>query len=225
MRRSHPLCVFFRHHKCATGWIDGILREVCFYMGWRFRIVHRPADFAAHGSLGRLVEAERPEVLAFTNADAAHLDDLPPFRGFHVIRDPRDVVVSGYLSHRYSHPTQDWPELAEHRRRLQQVSPQEGLFLEMNFSREWLAHMREWDYTRPDVLELKMDVMNHYRKGQPGDWRNHFRPEHAAYFQQTFGDLLIQLEYETDARWLASSRPDTPEALDPSRDLLQAGPA
>ena len=287
-----PLYVFFGHHKCATGWIDSILRETCFHLGWRFRIVHRPVDFAGYGTLGRLVAAERPDVLAYTNADRQHLADLPPFRGFHVIRDPRDVVLSGYFSHRHSHSTEGWPELAAHRAQLQRVSKEEGLLLEMAFSKARLDQMRNWNYTRPDVLELKMEyvtanpveafctvyaflgmlndearglparaltslvmklnvlnqrgrrftpfhwplspfrfplrglsprrvetivgrkrferlsggrrrgqenVQSHYRKGQPGDWRNHFTADHVAYFAQEFGGLLVDLGYETDA--------------------------
>ena len=271
-------------------------------MGWRFRIVNRPVDFAAYGSLAGLVEAEQPDVLAYTNADRTHLAGLPSFRGFHVVRDPRDVVVSGYFSHRNSHPTEDWPELVPHREKLQAVSKEEGLSLEMDFSREWLDHMRDWDYTRPDVLELKMEavtvdpvasfeaiydffgildhaaygairraftglvmklnvlnqrgrrftpfhlplspfrfsqrrltpawvayvvqrksferlsggrakgqenVQSHYRKGQPGDWRNHFTPAHTARFAQEFGDLLITLGYEADASWSVECRVST----------------
>ena len=291
---NKPLYVFFGHHKCATGWIDSILRETCFHLGWRFRIVHRPVDFAAYGSLARLVEAEPPDVLAYTNADRNHLAGLPAFRAFHVIRDPRDVIVSGYFSHRNSHPTDGWPALAEHRVRLLRASKEEGLFLEMAFSKERLLQIGHWQYTRPDVLELKMETLttntaatfcdiyaflgmleraprgigqralrrlvttinvlnqrgrrytpfhwplspvrfplpnlsperveaivrrknfarlaggrrpgqedpsSHYRKGQAGDWRNHFTAEHAAYFEQHFGDLLVSLGYETDNHW------------------------
>ena len=299
-QRKKPLYVFFGHHKCATGWIDSILRETCFHLGWRFRIVHRPVDFAEYGTLGRLVEVEQPDVLAYTNADRTHLAGLPPFRGFHVIRDPRDVIVSGYFSHRHSHPTEGWPELAAHRQKLLQTSKDDGLLLEMDFSKAWLGPMRAWDYTRPDVLELKMEtltanptasfcaiydflglldhaepglarrawatlvmkvnvlnrrgrrftpfhlpispfrfprqsltprwvasivrrksferlsggrkqgqenVWSHYRKGRPGDWRNHFTAEHVAYFEKEFGDLLVTLGYETDAHWFVPATP------------------
>ena len=292
---NKPLYIFFGHHKCATGWIDSILRETCFNLGWRFCIVHRPVDFAAYGSLARLVEAEKPDVLAYTNADQSHLTGLPPFRAFHVIRDPRDVIVSGYFSHRNSHPTDNWPELAKHRERLLSVSKDEGLLLEMAFSKERLLQMGRWVYARSDVLEYKMETVianpvaafcdiyaffgildrsehgfgqrvlrrfittinilnqrgrrytpfhwplsplrfplrsltpervdaivrrksfarltagrrpgqedqaSHYRKGQPGDWCNHFTAEHAASFEQHFGDLLVTLGYEADSHWL-----------------------
>lgn len=293
---DRPLYAFFGHHKCATGWIDDILREACFRLGWDFRIVHRPVDFAAYGALHRLAEAERPDFLAYTNADRADLDGLPPFRGFHVIRDPRDVIVSGYFSHRYSHPTDGWPELAAHRAQLQQMSKEDGLLEEMAFSAERLRQMGAWDYAQPNVMEVKMEhltaaphetfcaifdflgildrtdrslparvlktaamqlnalnqrgrhrtpfglpispvripqrtlaerhvaavlrrksfkklsggrkkgqenVRSHYRKGQPGDWRNHFTAAHAAHFAERFGGLLVRLGYEPDDRWVA----------------------
>ena len=30
------------------------------------------------------------------------------FRGIHLIRDPRDIVVSGYFSHLKTHPENEW---------------------------------------------------------------------------------------------------------------------
>ncbi len=299
MPSAKPLYIFFGHHKCATGWIDGIAREACFHLGWRFRIVHRPVDFARYGSLARLVEVEKPDFLAYTNADRTHLAGLPAFRAFHVIRDPRDVIVSGYFSHLHSHSTKGWPELAAHRARLQQLSKEDGLIAEMDFSKERLLQMGAWAYDHPDVLELKMetltanptetfhaafdflglldpaergpakrmlrglieklnvlnqrgrrhtpfhwpifpfrfpqqtltparveaiirrksfkrlsggrrhgqeDVKSHYRKGQPGDWRNHFTAAHIAYFDQEFGDLLLRLGYESNNYWQAPTR-------------------
>ena len=42
---------------------------------------------------------------------------------------------------------------------------------------------------------------SHYRKGVAGDWRNYFGPKHIDVFKERFGDLLIQLGYETDTSW------------------------
>ena len=83
-----------------------------------------------------------------------------------MIRDPRDVVVSGYYSHRHSHPLGSWVELAEHRRRLQAVTPEEGLLLEIDFSArlrtegidlEPFRSLSQWDYARDDILELRYE--------------------------------------------------------------------
>lgn len=154
---SRPLYVFYGHHKGATGWTSGVLRETCFHLGWRFRVVHRSVDWAREGSLRAYVDRERPDLLAYTNADLEHAHALPPHRAFHVVRDPRDVLVSAYFSHLRTHPTDGWPELEAHRAQLRSVSKEEGLMLEMAFSRPTFEEFAQWDYTQPHVLELKME--------------------------------------------------------------------
>ena len=84
---------------------------------------------------------------------------LSPHRGFHVIRDPRDIIVSAYFSHRNSHPTDGLPHLAAHRAALQEASKEEGLLLEMEFSAHELRELGDWDYSNESILELKMEEM------------------------------------------------------------------
>ena len=40
-----------------------------------------------------------------------------------------------------------------------------------------------------------------FRKGQPGNWREHFTDEHKQLFKEATGDLLVRLGYEQDANW------------------------
>ena len=42
---------------------------------------------------------------------------------------------------------------------------------------------------------------HHYRKGIHGDWQNHFDDRLKRRFKREWGDLLIQLGYESDDRW------------------------
>lgn len=154
-----PLRAFFGHHKCATGFIDGILREICYHMGLTFKIAHGPFNFEEEGSLPAFVDRWNVDVLAYTNADLRHAGDLDLYRGFHVVRDPRDVLVSGYFSHRNSHSTKNWPELEAHRDALRACSKEEGLLLEMEFSRPFFEDMMRWDYDQPNVLEIKMEEL------------------------------------------------------------------
>jgi hypothetical protein len=153
------LRVFYGHHKCATAWIDGILREVSLHLGARFRIVHRERDLRGAPTLGALVERESVDVLAYTNATAALAATLPPHRGFHVVRDPRDVIVSAYYSHLHSHSTRHWPELEAHREALRQLPLEEGLMREIEFSAPQFDDMAAWDYEQPHVLELRMEAL------------------------------------------------------------------
>lgn len=148
---------YYSHHKCATGWTNSILRELCFHLGLRHRTAHGPQQYGDHGSLQAWVEAYNVEVLAYTNAEIEEAEALPSHRGFHVVRDPRDVLVSGYFSHKNSHPTNNWPELEAHREALQSLSKEEGLLKEIEFSRPFLTAMREWNYDQQHVLEVKME--------------------------------------------------------------------
>jgi hypothetical protein len=158
MTTETPRCAYFGHHKCATQWIKAILADICATTHLRMFEVSRidTWDFA---DLRALVHCFRPDVLVYSNAEIGQVRLLPPLRGFHVIRDPRDLIVSAYFSHLHSHSLATWPGLAEHRRRLQAADTSDGLLLEMEFSRSVLADMADWDYAQPNVLELRMEDM------------------------------------------------------------------
>jgi Sulfotransferase domain len=112
-------------------------------------------------------EGAGAEFVSCITADADQLDALRPERAFHVIRDPRDIIVSGYFSHRNSRPA-DHPaasawglaHIAAHRERLLSVDKEEGLLLEMEFARQELLDLAEWDYERPEVLEVRMEDLS-----------------------------------------------------------------
>ncbi len=292
---SHfPLRAYFGHHKCATGWTGNILHEICMHLNLHIRIVNQDKDFSGYDGLAEFVTAEGVDVLVHANANAKHARDLPLYRGFHVVRDPRDILVSAYFSHLNSHPTDEWPELKDHRARLQSVSKDEGLMLELDFSRPFFEDMDGWDYQQDNVLEIHMEDLtqrplpsfveimsylemidsdpapglrdqfrqwarrsnrlsfkgsrfmpggvplvpaprhrmctmpvdgvkaivasrtferltgrkkgqenahSHLRKGVPGDWRNHFSPEHVRAFKATYNSLVLNLGYESDPDW------------------------
>jgi hypothetical protein len=204
-----------------------------------------------------------------------------------MVRDPRDVCVSGYFSHRNTHRTDSWPELVEHRERLRSLPQEEGLLLDMEFVAHHLEEMRSWPAKVEGVLTLRMEEVtadpygellqafghlglldprdldadrrlvyvlskacrriesltgdrirlpfaparlpaerllgivwehdfkkktggreqgaedrgSHYRKGVPGDWRNHFTERHVRYFKERYNDLLLLYGYESGDDW------------------------
>ncbi len=64
----------------------------------------------------------------------------------------------------------------------------------------------EWAKPRDEVVSVLMANIapkksGTFRKGQPGNWREHFTDHNKAVFNQTAGDLLIRLGYETDSNW------------------------
>jgi hypothetical protein len=40
-----------------------------------------------------------------------------------------------------------------------------------------------------------------FRRGQPGEWREHFTEANKSAFKETAGDLLVRLGYEVDDQW------------------------
>ena len=157
MSNQKPLFVYFGHHKSASSWIGKIIRDVCFRLNLIDKTADSPDDFG--GDLGKYVIENQVQFLAYINANFHYVQQLKDYRGFHVIRDPRDLFVSAYFSHLYSHPVEDNPSLAEHRRRLQPVSIDDGLLLEMEYSKKIIDDMLSWDYTVPNVLQLKMEAL------------------------------------------------------------------
>jgi len=257
--------VFFGHHKCASTWMAKVFHGIQERTGYRIAYGHKHAC----------------EINIHTNATREDVLRYEDFRGVHLVRDPRDVVVSGYWSHKKTHPPHNWAEMLELREKLNAMPMAEGLFLEMDFLGKYFQAMYEWDYGNPAVLELRYeevtrgenldhvfrflgfrgstapldrarhvvwrtlnklnnrglvpfrnstldlpldaqraiaeantferlagqrrkgqeDTGSHYRKGVPGDWRNHFEDRHKAYFRSTYGGLLQRLGYEARDDW------------------------
>jgi hypothetical protein len=148
------LKVFFGHHKCATSWVNRILKEACRQAGWRWQNHYN--DRAFGGDPEGFVRDEQLDFLSCSNARPEHATSLGELRGFHVIRDPRDLLVSAYFSHLHSHPIGDWKELGPHRERLKSLSKEDGLLAELDFRAQELSDLQAWDYGRDNILELRM---------------------------------------------------------------------
>ena len=154
--RDKTVLAYFGHHKCATVWIRNIMTAVCNNLSLKIENVDSPGQFG--NDLETFIDSNQIDFLIFANADIDFVKELKDFKGFHVVRDPRDLAVSSYFSHLHSHPTDVWPALERHREKLKSVSKEEGLFMDMEFIRhDVFLRMLRWDYSIPNVLELKME--------------------------------------------------------------------
>ncbi len=151
------ILAYFGHHKCATTWLNDILVQICERIGLSIVIIHNSKLF--NDNL-ESIKRHQIDFLSYINADIENVKKLENnFLGFHVIRDPRDIVVSAYYSHLYSHPVGDgWPDLIEHRKNLQNSPKDKGLFMEMDFLDNFVfRNLYNWDYQQPNVVEIKME--------------------------------------------------------------------
>jgi hypothetical protein len=152
-RQDKVLLCYFGHHKCASTWIMRILYDVCASL----RLKSFEKQIILLENPKETMAKERPDFYFCQTSDYKKVLQLPPFKGFHVIRDPRDIIVSGYYSHLYSHATKDWPELANHREKLKNLDKTNGLVEEIEFSKQFIDHIGEWNYKKAHILELKYE--------------------------------------------------------------------
>lgn len=67
-----------------------------------------------------------------------------------------------------------------------------GDFVGRSVDRERAQHIAQKMYGKGSLT---------FRKGQKGDWRNHFTEAHRRAFKEMAGDMLIRLGYEKDTDW------------------------
>jgi hypothetical protein len=161
------------YHKCLTVYyrrvMDGVFnRCLPFSGGYR----HHNSDLAAFWND---LDSRR---VASVNNRALDLDRLGEFRLTRFIRDPRDLVVSGYFYHRrgaepwctIEDPTdEDW-DFANGRipdglraaggsfaSYLQSLSEEDGLLAELEFRRPHFESMTGWPDSHPDILLFRYE--------------------------------------------------------------------
>jgi len=142
--------VYFGHHRCATLWASNIIMGVCRELDLRYTQEDR------YGS----VPDQLPAIDFFShiNADMRIVWQLAgvEFKAFHVIRHPRDILVSSYFSDRYSHPVYR-DEFAGFRDRLNAVSFDEGLRLELERRTAEFEALAAWNYHDPRIYETRFE--------------------------------------------------------------------
>jgi Sulfotransferase domain len=271
-----PVYCYFGHPKSGSTWLGGIMGRVAIEMGQPF--LYRQL---ALGNTVYDLNKGNFRFLISQNTSYAHVQKIKrPFRGFHVIRDPRDISVSAYFSYKKTHAIRDWGQLQQLRDKLNAIAFQEGLLETIKFNASFFKYMSNWDFRNPNIYEIKFEnliaepseklkeifnhleivregtnnlnltgkynrVVNklgasglavrrdqltsvalndivktlsfqnltkgrkqgtentdsHYRKGESGDWKEHFTNQHKDYFKEHFGTLLIELGYEKDLNW------------------------
>lgn len=139
------------HHKAMTTYFTAVLRPLAF------------ATRAKFESLA--FSAPQPETDIFLSAHGkVDLKDLRPYRGIHVMRDPRDMIVSGYHYHKWTY--EKWvhrpdDEGLTYQEKLNSVDKATGLFMEIDhFVFMYRELLENWDMDDPDMLEVQFEAIS-----------------------------------------------------------------
>jgi hypothetical protein len=169
MDSGKKVLAYFGHHKCGSKMIMNILERASRYMGYKYRSFHSPKVWGYnenHKTLDKVVSDLDLDFVSYHNADKRYIGASGKYIGIHVIRDPRDIVVSAYFSHLYSHSTDQWPELKGFRKVLERLPQNEGLLESIKFTANlkidgWRINLFDalmnWDYSLPNVMEVKFE--------------------------------------------------------------------
>lgn len=158
--RDAPVMFVATHHKVMTTYFNAVLRLLAFGTRRRFQRVH--------------IEQPDPAAkLVLSMQGKLDLAALRPYRGVHVMRDPRDMIVSGYHYHKWTH--EPWVHRLDenglsYQQKLNRASPRDGLFMEIDhFIFFYRATLEAWDMDDPDLLEVAYeDLMGPEREALYG---------------------------------------------------------
>ncbi|GAB4198217.1 MAG: hypothetical protein Tsb002_33030 [Wenzhouxiangellaceae bacterium] len=165
------LAIHVCYHKCMTVYFERVMKQVANHLQLAYQYVDRGAVLHDEVHLAMYPHGE------------IDLDALPDFHGTHLIRDPRDLLVSGYLYHLRT--DEEWcakpnpnhtslPADVSYQQYLQDMDQEDGLLFEMNHVSGYvISQIVDWDYHNPRFLELRFEqVMDNEAEvfGQVFEW-------------------------------------------------------
>lgn len=144
------------YHKVGTVWFGRILRHIAAEFGLQFASTIRGETIKAYEA--RVI---RPDILLDLGSHI-NLEKLPLYRGSHMVRDPRDLIVSAYFYHKWTN--EKWANVpkaeydgATYKEHLNRLPKDEGILLEIHKSKYWVQHMAEWSFSDPCIMELRYE--------------------------------------------------------------------
>jgi hypothetical protein len=92
-RRKKDIPIYlFCHHKTGTNLLSRVFRDICLRERWSFVVEPYQVESPPDG-----------DIVLFQNSTINPRLIKTPFFGIHMIRDPREVIVSGYFYHKKTH--------------------------------------------------------------------------------------------------------------------------
>jgi Sulfotransferase domain len=150
-----PVIIHFCYHKVGTVWFGRILREIAAEFG---------LSFGSGDNYQQINNFENFQdfQIFIDNGSHVKVDKLPNYIGSHMIRDPRDMIISGYFYHLWTN--EQWANLPKahyrgrsYREYLNSIDQDKGLVAEIHRNWFWIPHMAGWNYNNSKIFEIKYE--------------------------------------------------------------------
>ena len=156
VKKNRKLIAHFAHHKCGTTWFHNSLNKIAKRFGLKYQRCTQK-----HLRNDTDVWLEWHSKVDF--------DILKPSVGSHMIRDPRDIIISAYFYHLWC--DEKWCKIKKreynnmsYQEYLNSVSQEDGILIEMtnnledgNTSGSIIEDIARWNYFNPNIIELKYE--------------------------------------------------------------------
>lgn len=154
-KEDPPALIHCCYHKVGTVWFGRVLREVAAEFGMSLGAGGDNRDI-------REFELHQNRDVFIDFGSHVKLAELRHYRGSHMIRDPRDMIVSGYFYHRWT--AEEWANRPRaefrgmtYKEYLNSVDRDEGLAAEIRRNSFWIPHMAAWDFNNPNMFEIRYE--------------------------------------------------------------------
>lgn len=176
-KKNARLIVHVTYHKCMTVYFIRVFKSIAEEMGWYFKNYE-------WGELEKFMKdaktLKRDSILMIGHR-FNEVKKLPRrFKGSHIVRDPRDLLISGYRYHKWTQEYWVHEPLKRgmifklglkkldlgfdhdgmtYQQILNKVDQETGLIIELNWRRRTFDHMMDWNYEHSNIKELRYEQM------------------------------------------------------------------
>ena len=195
---------FFGHHKCASLYVREVIIRLSKCQGlnyWAGSLTNRlPYDFHNDEKWKKRWIKVKEKIKTFDFNFLIHINATNTisklinhrYKGFHIVRNPRDILVSAYFSHLYSHPVATpWMEIQ--RAELKKRNQEDGMLYELDtFTGIHLNKMQNWDYQQPNIYETKFETLT----TDQTEWNKILKFIEMPYDPQYLQEILDELSFK-----------------------------
>lgn len=199
----YPVILHFSYHKCLTVYYNRILST----LAREFEFPYIEQFYVSNQTVKQALwqDSQRHRVFNLSMSEKVCFDGFPDYRGSCFLRDPRDLVVSGYKYHLWTkeawcnEPFQGWewvtrhpvfeqyierdrshhPTTASYQNYLKTLTPEQGILLEIIWRQTDFSQMLNWDYDNEKILVQRYnEVIGHEQAAFEALFRHYrFCPE------------------------------------------------